>query len=87
MESGRKHSTFISVWDAIEDDPAERADLKTRSDAMMQLKEHIAGMGWDVETAAAELQIDGFLVECLLKGRIGQLDRQNLEAMMRAAGI
>lgn len=30
-----KDSTFTSVWDAIEDDPAERADLKARSDAMM----------------------------------------------------
>ena len=28
-------STFTSVWDAIEDDPAEREDLKVRSDAMM----------------------------------------------------
>ena len=79
-----KDSTFTSVWDAIEDDTAERADLKARSDAMMRLKAHIAGKGWDAETAAAELQVDVFLVECLLKGRIGQLDRQNLEAMMRA---
>jgi predicted XRE-type DNA-binding protein len=37
-----KDSTFISVWDGLEDDPAERTDLKARSDAMMQLKEHIA---------------------------------------------
>lgn len=82
-----KDSTFTRVWDAIEDDPAERADLKARSDAMMQLKEHIAGKGWDAETAALELQTDGFLVECLLKGRIGQLDQASLAAMMRAAGI
>lgn len=82
-----KGSTFTSVWDAIEDDPAERADLKARSDAMMRLKAHIEAKGWDAETTAAELQTDVFLVECLLKGRIGQLNRQSLAAMMRAAGI
>ncbi|MAC13299.1 MAG: transcriptional regulator [Alcanivorax sp.] len=80
-------STFTSVWDAIEDDPAEREDLKARSDAIIRLKAHIAAKGWDAETAAAELQVNLFLVECLLKGRIGQLDRQSLAAMQRAAGI
>lgn len=82
-----KDSTFTSVWDGLEDDAAERADLKARSDAMMQLKEHIAGKGWSADIAASELQADVFLVECLLKGRVGQLDRQSLAAMMRAAGI
>ena len=82
-----KERTFISVWDAIEDDPEEREDLKARSNAMMRLKELIAGKGWDAETAAAELQVDRFLVECLLKGRIGQLDQESLAAMQRAAGI
>lgn len=82
-----KDSTFTSVWDAIEDDPAERADLKARSDAMMRLRAHIAAKGWDTGTAAAELQVDLFLMECLLKGRIGQLDQASLAAMMRAAGI
>jgi len=87
MESGMNQSTFTSVWDAIEDNPAERADLKARSDAMIRLKAHIAAKGWDAETAAAELQVDLFLVECLLKGRIGQLDQASLVAMQRAAGI
>lgn len=82
-----KERTFTRAWDAIEDDPAERADLKARSDAMMRLKAHIAAKGWDAETAAAELQVNLFLVECLLKGRIGQLDQESLVAMQRAAGI
>ncbi|PHR64184.1 hypothetical protein [Alcanivorax sp.] len=82
-----KDSTFTSVWDAIEDDPAEREDLKARSNAMMRLKAHIAAKGWDAGTAAAELQVDLFLVECLLKGRIGQLDQESLASMQRAAEI
>lgn len=82
-----KDRTFTSAWDAIEDDPAEREDLKARSDAMMRLKEHIAAKGWDAETTAVELQVDLFLVECLLKGRIGQLDQESLASMQRAAGI
>ncbi|WP_323773609.1 hypothetical protein [Alcanivorax sp.] len=82
-----KDRTFTSIWDAIEDAPSEREDLKTRSDAMMRLKAHIGAKGWDAGTAAAELQVDLFLVECLLKGRIGQLDQESLVAMQQAAGI
>ncbi|SEF92939.1 hypothetical protein SAMN04515663_10562 [Alcanivorax sp. DSM 26293] len=40
-------STFTSVWDASEGAPAEREDLKARSDSMMRLKAHIAAKGWD----------------------------------------
>lgn len=53
----------------------------------MRLKAHIAAKGWDAGIAATELQADLFLVECLLKGRIGQLDQKSLVAMQRAAGI
>lgn len=81
-----KDATFTSAWDAIEDDPAERADLKARSDVMIRLKELIAAKGWDAETTAVELQTDVFLVECLLKGRIGQLDEESLMAMQRPLG-
>jgi predicted XRE-type DNA-binding protein len=33
---------FSSVWDAIEDTPAEAENMKLRSQLMMALKDHIA---------------------------------------------
>ena len=36
---------FSSVWDAIEDTPAEAENMKLRSALMMALKEHIARTG------------------------------------------
>ncbi len=36
---------FASVWDSIENTPAEAENMKLRSALMMALKEHIARTG------------------------------------------
>ena len=36
---------FPSVWDAIEDTPAQAENMKLRSSLMMALKDHIASEG------------------------------------------
>ena len=36
---------FESVWDAVEDTPAEAENMKLRSSLMIALKEHIAAAG------------------------------------------
>ena len=44
--------TFASVWDAIEDTPAEAENMKVRSALMMQLNQHLEQLpGTDAETA------------------------------------
>ncbi len=43
---------FASVWDAIEDTPAEAENMKLRSALMMALKEHIARTGLSQSQAA-----------------------------------
>ena len=43
---------FASVWDAIEDTPAEAESMKVRSALMMQLHQHLEQLpGTDAETA------------------------------------
>ncbi|MDR1889021.1 MAG: hypothetical protein LBQ81_06545 [Zoogloeaceae bacterium] len=37
----RLREAFESVWDAIEDTPAEAENMKIRSQMMMNLKDHI----------------------------------------------
>ncbi len=43
---------FDSVWDAIENTPAEATNMKLRSALMMALKEHIARTGLSQSQAA-----------------------------------
>jgi hypothetical protein len=43
---------FKSVWDAIEDDPAQTANLKHRSALMMAIGEHIKAKGLNQSEAA-----------------------------------
>ena len=46
------NETFSSVWDAIEDSPAEAENMKLRSTLMMALERHIKGKGWTQAEAA-----------------------------------
>ena len=47
-------TSFKSVWDAIEDDPAQAAKMKHRSALMMAISEHIKAKGLN-QTEAARL--------------------------------
>ena len=48
---------FESVWDAIEDTPAQAANMRLRSQLMMALRDHIAREGLTQVRAAAILGI------------------------------
>jgi predicted XRE-type DNA-binding protein len=73
---------FKSVWDAIEDDPAQAANMKHRSALMMAISEHIKAKGLN-QTEAAKL----FAVSHLMRGKIGMFSIDTLVAMLAAAGI
>ena len=42
---------FASVWDALEDSPAEAANIRMRSELMIAIRQSVAE--WDVTQAAA----------------------------------
>lgn len=46
------NETFKSVWDAIEDTPAEAENMKLRVTLMMALEQHIKTKGWTQAVAA-----------------------------------
>jgi len=48
---------FASVWDAIEDTPAEAEKMKLRSALMMALEQHIKAQGWSQAEAARLLGV------------------------------
>jgi predicted XRE-type DNA-binding protein len=50
-----KRQQFDSVWDAIEDSPAEAADMKLKSEVLIAIREVVAS--WKV-TQAESCQAD-----------------------------
>ncbi len=83
MKPKLKRQRFTNVWDALEDTPAEAANMTMRSDLLIALQGRIGG--WKVTQAAAarRLQITQPRLNDLLRGRI---DKFSLDALIELAG-
>jgi predicted XRE-type DNA-binding protein len=78
---------FASVWDAIEDTPAEAENMRLRSSLMMALKEYIAGKGLTQGQAAKVFGVTQPRVSDLMRGKIGVFSLDTLVNMAVAAGL
>ena len=78
---------FASVWDAIEDTPAQAENMKLRSALMMALEQHIRAQGWTQAEAARRLSVTQPRVSDLLRGKIGLFGLDTLVNMVVAAGM
>jgi predicted XRE-type DNA-binding protein len=78
---------FASVWNAIEDTPAEAENMKLRSSLMMALKEHIARTGMSQSQAAKLLGVTQPRVSDLMRGKINLFGLDALVNMATAAGL
>ena len=78
---------FKSVWDAIEDDPAQTANMKHRSALMMAISEHIRAQGLNQTEAAKIFAVSQPHISDLMRGKIGMFSIDTLVAMLAAAGI
>jgi predicted XRE-type DNA-binding protein len=78
---------FLSVWDAIEDTPAEAENMKLRSRLMMILKDHIKAQGWTQAEAAKRLNVTQPRISDLMRGKIDLFGLDSLVTMLRAAGL
>jgi predicted XRE-type DNA-binding protein len=78
---------FSSVWDAIEDTPAEAENIKLRSRLMMILKDHIKAQGWTQAEAAKRLNVTQPRISDLMRGKIDLFGLDSLVTMLRAAGL
>lgn len=79
--------TFVSVWDAIEDTPAEAENMKLRSALMIALKEHIRHQGWTQVEAARRLGVTQPRMSDLMRGKINLFGLDALVNMVVAAGL
>jgi predicted XRE-type DNA-binding protein len=78
---------FKSVWDAIEDDPAQAANMKHRSALMMAISEYVKAKGLNQTEAAKLFAVSQPRISDLMRGKIGMFSIDTLVAMLAAAGI
>ena len=78
---------FTSVWDAIEDTPAQAENMKLRSSLMMALKDHIAQEGLSQTQAAKVFGVTQPRVSDLMRGKIELFGIDTLVNMLTAAGL
>lgn len=78
---------FASVWDAIEDTPAEAENMKLRSTLMMALKDHIDRTGLNQSQAAKLFDVTQPRVSDLMRGKISLFGLDALVKMAASAGL
>jgi predicted XRE-type DNA-binding protein len=78
---------FASVWDAIEDTPAEAENMKLRSTLMMTLKNHLISTGLSQVEAAKLLNVTQPRLSDLMRGKINLFSIDTLVNMATAAGL
>jgi predicted XRE-type DNA-binding protein len=76
-----------SVWDAIEDTPAEVENMKLRSELMMALKKHIMRSEMSQAQAARLFGVTQPRVSDLMRGKINLFGLDALVNMAAAAGL
>ena len=78
---------FASVWDAIEDTPAQAENMKLRSALMIALKEHIARAGLSRSQAPKRFGVAQPRVSDLVRGKIELFGLDTLVNMAATAGL
>jgi predicted XRE-type DNA-binding protein len=73
---------FESVWDALEDSPAEAAHMRLRSDLMIAVQEAVAAWGVTQAEAAKRLSVTQSRLNDLIRGRV---DKFSLDALVDLA--
>ena len=87
MTMTKSSHSFASVWDAIEDTPAEAENMKLRSALMQTLNKKIRANGWTQQEAADQLGVTQPRVSDLQRGKINVFAIDALVNMLVAAGM
>lgn len=82
-----KKQRFASVWDAIEDTPAEAENMKLRSELLLALKDRISQSGMTQVQAAKLFGVTQPRVSDLMRGKINLFGLDALVNMATVAGL
>jgi predicted XRE-type DNA-binding protein len=78
-----ERQSFSNVWDALEDTPAEAAQMSMKSSLMIAIEQKVRSWGGTQAEAAARLGVTQPRLNDLLRGRIGNF---SLDALITLAG-
>lgn len=82
-----KKQRFASVWDVIEDTPAEAENMKLRSELLLALKSRISQSGMTQAQAAKLFGVTQPRVSDLMRGKINLFGLDALVNMATVAGL
>lgn len=78
---------FESIWDALEDTPAQAANMKARAGLMMALRDVVEGWSLTQAEAAKRLGVTQPRLNDLLRGRIDKFSLDALTILAADAGL
>jgi predicted XRE-type DNA-binding protein len=78
--------TYAEVWDALEDSSQKAANLRLRSDLMLEIARSIKNNGWTQAEAAAHCGISQPRINDLLRGKISKFSLDALVNISAAMG-
>jgi predicted XRE-type DNA-binding protein len=82
-----KKQKFASVWDALEDNAAEAANMKARAELMHAIRDAIATLNVTQAQAAKKLGLTQPRMNDLLRGRIDKFSLDMLINLATRAGL
>jgi predicted XRE-type DNA-binding protein len=82
-----KRQKFANVWDALEDTPAQAANMTMRSDLLIALRQRIGTWKITQAQAARRLLVTQPRLNDLLRGRISKFSLDALVGLADRAGI
>lgn len=78
---------FESVWDALEDNAADAANMSMRSSLLIAIEQQVKGWGGTQAQAAKRLGITQPRLNDLLRGRITNFSLDALISLAAKAGL
>jgi predicted XRE-type DNA-binding protein len=78
---------FDSIWDALENSPAEATNMKARSDLMIAIRDAVEGWQLTQAEAAKRLGVTQPRMNDLLRGRIDKFSLDALTILATDAGL
>jgi predicted XRE-type DNA-binding protein len=78
---------FDNIWDAVEPNPAEAANLKLRAQMMMEIRGHIEHCKITQEEAARLFGVTQPRISDLMRGKIQRFSMDSLTVMAANAGL
>lgn len=82
-----KRQKFASVWDALEENANDAANMRARSELMIALRNKIEGWKANQTEAATRLGLTQPRLNDLMRGRINKFSLDALINLARPAGL